>query len=93
MTATPAIDCGGYIVRLQCPSCGNSSEVFIVIDTRLTVEKDGGTLRPSFHTSGVDHRCGQMSTLDAPPGGDVDEVGTPPLFSARDRAAGEHLTS
>ena len=85
---TPAIDCGGYILLMRCPSCNGGAEVFVVLDTRLTVEKDGGTLRPSFHSSGVEHRCGQLTTHDIDPG--VDEVGTR-AFDFAERAAGEHL--
>ena len=87
MTSTPAIACGGYVLTMTCPNCRGSADVFVILDTRLTVEKDGGTLRPSFHSTGVDHRCSQPSMADLPA---EDEVGTRP-FDFAERAAGEHL--
>jgi hypothetical protein len=86
--ALPSIDPGGYVLVMRCPACRNPSEVFITVATRLTVDASGASLRPAFHGTAVEHRCGQASLIDHPP---TDDVGTVAMFSGRDRAAGEHL--
>jgi hypothetical protein len=88
----PSIDPGGYVLVMRCPTCKQPAEVFITVATRLIVDAAGAALRPAFHGTAVEHRCGQQSLIDAPAADpDVDHVGTVAMFSGRDRAAGEHL--
>ena len=89
----PSIDCGGYVLVMRCPTCKCAAEVFVTISTRLTVDVGGAALRPAFHGTALEHKCGQRSTLDIDRElpDDVDQVGTVSMFSARDRAAGAHL--
>lgn len=89
----PSIDCGGYVLVMRCPSCKCPAEVFITISTRLTVDVGGASLRPAFHGTALEHKCGQQSLLDQQGivDADTDDVGTVAMFSGRDRAAGAHL--
>lgn len=89
----PSIECGGYVLVMRCPSCKCPAEVFITVSTRLTVDVAGASLRPAFHGTALEHKCGQRSLLDVDREipDDTDDVGTVSMFSARDRAAGAHL--
>ncbi len=89
----PSIECGGYVLVMRCPACRCAAEVFITLATRLTVDVGGAALRPAFHGTTLEHKCGQRSMLDVDRvvPDDTDAVGTVSMFSARDRAAGEHL--
>lgn len=58
------IDCGNYVVIMRCPRCREPQEVFVGIQTRLTVDLENATLRPVLKAKAVDHMCGQGSLLD-----------------------------
>jgi hypothetical protein len=74
---TPVIACGTYVLNLQCPECGEVTEVPVFLDTRLTVDRGGAKLNGKLNGKPVDHLCGQLRIVPpARPDGPV----TDPLF-------------
>ena len=66
MSPTPVIACGLYLLNLQCPDCGEVTEVPVYLDTRRTRDAGGVQLAAKASAKAVDHQCGQLRLVPAP---------------------------
>lgn len=54
-------------MRCECPECEQVVEFTVQLKARLTVDLDGGQLRPVLVTKGKDHNCRADPLQDALP--------------------------
>ena len=60
MPDSPAIRTGWHRLALTCPQCHVGAEVSVYLDTRLTSDHSGATLRAALSGKPVEHRCRQL---------------------------------
>lgn len=60
---------GDYAYPMECPECGRTVHAAITLSSQLTVNDEGGKLRPTMRTKRVEHSC---SAAETPPMLDTD---------------------
>jgi hypothetical protein len=58
---------GRIIAWVGCPDCGVMQPVVVTMRVRLTCERDGREIKPTFKCKGRTHVCGQETLPIAPP--------------------------